>query len=179
MLAHIAITVIALQSGVVHRPDIDLPYKIEGRGAPVLMLSGGPGFTTDYLQSIIDKVGVDKYRWILLEQRGTPRSKLAKPTPKGLELSAYVADVEALRKQLGLRGWTVVGQSFGSMLAQEYAADHPERVTALALLDTPGPDLEWTAFGGDNINRALTDDDRKAEAEVAKNDAADPSAMAQ
>ncbi len=166
------------QTGIVVRADVSLPYKIEGKGAPVLMLSGGPGFTTDYLQSIIDKVGVDSYRWILLEQRGTPRARLAKPTGKALELSRYVDDIEALRKQLGLKRWNVIGQSFGSMLAEQYAVDHPDRITSLVLLDTPGPDLEWTSFGSDNIDRVLTEEDRKVAAEVAKRDAGNPNAAA-
>jgi proline iminopeptidase len=173
----LASALIHQSGGVVVRPDVKLPYKIEGHGAPVLMLSGGPGFTSDYLQSIIDKVGQDKYRWILLEQRGTPRAKVAKPTGKAFEMGAYIDDLEALRKQLGLAHWNVVGQSWGSMLAEAYAAAQPDRTTSLVLLDTPGPDLEWTTYGGDNVSRSLNEEDRKALREATKKDASDPAAL--
>lgn len=181
MIAFISAIVLASQlprSGIVHRSDVDLPFKVEGHGAPVLVLSGGPGFTTDYMQSIIDGVGVDKYQWILIEQRGTPRAKLRKPTAKALEMSAYIADFEALRKQLKLKHWNVMGQSFGSMLAEEYAARQPNVITSLMVLNTPGPDMQSFAYADDNVNRALNDEDRKAIAEVAKADAGDPAAKA-
>lgn len=164
-------------TGVLSRPDVKLPYKIEGKGAPVLMLSGGPGFTTDYLKSIIDKIGRDKYRWILLEQRGTPRAKVANPTSKNFQMKSYTDDLEALRKHLGLKRWSVVGQSWGSVLAEGYAAACPSAITSLILLDTPGPDMEWTKYGGDNITRALTAEDRKELREIAQRDAKDPTAL--
>lgn len=178
MLSLSAAIVIGLQTtGILQRPDVKLPYRIQGRGAPVLMLAGGPGFTSDYLQGIIDKVGVDKYRWILLEQRGTPRARLAKPSAAALEMRDYVDDLEALRRQLRLRKWTVVGQSWGSVLAEGYTAAHPDRVTSLVLLNTPGPDLEWLTYGGDNINRALNAEDRKAVSDAAERNQGDPDGL--
>jgi proline iminopeptidase len=159
------------------RPDVKLPYRIQGKGAPILMLAGGPGFTSDYLRGIIDKVGADKYRWILLEQRGTPRARLATPSAANLEMRDYVDDLEALRNQLKLRKWTVAGQSWGSVLAEAYVAAHPDRVTSLILLNTPGPDLEWLQYGGDNINRALNAEDRKAVADAAARNRNNPDGM--
>ena len=70
-----------------------------------------------------------------------------------------------------------LGQSWGSVLAEAYAAAYPARVRSLALLDTPGPDLEWMSYAGDNINRALSEEDRKATAEAEKKYAKDPEGM--
>jgi proline iminopeptidase len=44
-----------------------------------------------------------------------------------------VADIEALRVQLGIERWLVFGGSWGSTLALAYAERHPERVTELVL----------------------------------------------
>jgi proline iminopeptidase len=165
------------QSGVIVRPDVKLPYRIVGHGAPVLMLSGGPGFTVDYMEDIARRVGIDSYGWIMPEQRGTPRAKLAKPTSEALEMSSYVADLEALRTKLGLKQWTVVGQSWGSVLAEGYTVAHPDRVSSLVLLDTPGPDLEWLRYGGDNLARVLTKEDRQAAADAARNNPKDADAQ--
>ncbi|CAM9350039.1 unnamed protein product, partial [Heterosigma akashiwo] len=44
-----------------------------------------------------------------------------------------VADVEALRKHLGVDRWMVFGGSWGSCLALSYAVTYPERVTEMVL----------------------------------------------
>lgn len=147
-------------TGIVVRPDVQLPYRIIGKGAPVLMLSGGPGFVCDYMEKLAEGVGKDKYQWILLEQRGTPRAKLKAYNGETLSMKKYVDDLEALREKLGLKKWTVAGQSWGSVLAEGYTAAHPDRVTSLVLMSTPGPDMSWVFYASDNIQRALSPEDK-------------------
>jgi pimeloyl-ACP methyl ester carboxylesterase len=47
-----------------------------------------------------------------------------------------VADLERLRERLGVESMAVYGVSYGTVVAQAYAAAHPERVSAL-VLDAP------------------------------------------
>jgi len=55
------------------------------------------------------------------------------PPPAPQSAAACVADLEALRAQLGLEMIVPVGVAIGAMLAAAYAASHPERVAGLVL----------------------------------------------
>lgn len=67
-----------------------------------------------------------------MDQRGAgksrPPAELRENTSQNL-----VADIEALRKHLGIDKWLVFGGSWGSTLSLLYAEAHPERVKALIL----------------------------------------------
>ena len=47
-----------------------------------------------------------------------------------------VDDLEGLRKALGFDKWSVLGHSYGGMVAQAYAIQHPDKVDKLILSDT-------------------------------------------
>ena len=47
------------------------------------------------------------------------------------DMATAIADLEAIRKQLGLDSWVVLGHSWGSDLAVRYALERPERVTGI------------------------------------------------
>lgn len=116
-------------------------------GEPVVFLHGGPGTGC----SPEHRRFFDPRRWriILFDQRGAGRS-----TPLGsLEennTQALIADIEALRRHLGIERWTVFGGSWGSTLALAYAERHPERVAGLILrgifLGRP-QEVEWFLTG--------------------------------
>ncbi|MBU2642362.1 MAG: prolyl aminopeptidase [Gammaproteobacteria bacterium] len=99
-------------------------------GIPVLFVHGGPGSGTSPNQRrFFDPA---RYRIILFDQRGSGRS-----TPHG-ELTDnttphLIADMEALRLELGIGSWLVFGGSWGSTLALAYAEAHPERCRGLVL----------------------------------------------
>ena len=100
------------------------------RGVPVVFLHGGPGggIAPDHRRFYDPRF----YRIVLFDQRGAGRS-----TPLG-ELSNnttadLVADIERLRRHLGVQRWVVFGGSWGSTLALAYAQAHHERVLALVL----------------------------------------------
>jgi proline iminopeptidase len=99
-------------------------------GVPVVFLHGGPGAgcVPDH-RRFFDPAF---YRIVLFEQRGTGRS-----TPLGaLEGNTtrdLVADIERLRRHLGIERWLVFGGSWGSTLTLAYAETHPERCRGLVL----------------------------------------------
>jgi len=64
------------QDGSFTRDGVQLFYRTSGSGAPIIFLSGGPGFTVDYMVSISEFVPAS-YQRVFYEQRGTGRSKLA------------------------------------------------------------------------------------------------------
>ena len=56
--------------------------------------------------------------------------------PRAYQIEDYVSDVEELRVHLGLDRLLLLGHSHGGMVAQAYAARHPERVERLVLAST-------------------------------------------
>lgn len=99
-------------------------------GKPVVYLHGGPGAgISSKSRRFFDPAF---YRIILLDQRGSGKS-----TPYG-ELTDnttwdLVADIEEMRRHLGIDRWLVFGGSWGSTLALAYAVRHPQIVQGLVL----------------------------------------------
>lgn len=119
---------------------VTLHYDVVGKGEPVVLLSGGPGFSPDYLRPVADALA-KKYSLVLFHQRGTGKSVLEKPEGSMFELKKLVADLEALRRELKQEKLTLAGHSFGGILSMMYAREHPDRIRALALIDSGGPTL--------------------------------------
>ena len=68
----------------------------------------------------------------MFDQRGSGRSP---PHAELKENSTWhlVADIERIRRELGVDRWLVFGGSWGSTLALAYAQAHPDRVAALVV----------------------------------------------
>ncbi|MFF9131790.1 prolyl aminopeptidase [Streptomyces sp. NPDC014806] len=105
------------------------------RGKPALVLHGGPGSgCTPYPRRLFDP---EAYRIVLLDQRGCGRST-PHASAYATDMSAnttehLLADLELLRRHLGVERWLVWGVSFGSMLGLRYAQTHPKAVSELVL----------------------------------------------
>jgi pimeloyl-ACP methyl ester carboxylesterase len=99
-------------------------------GPAVVFLHGGPGGGGD----INARRFFDSSRWrvVLFDQRGAGRSC---PFASLVDNTTWhlVADIERLRRHLGIERWLVFGGSWGSTLALSYAETHPEAVSALVL----------------------------------------------
>jgi proline iminopeptidase len=147
--------------GSVAAPGVTLHYYERGQGEPVLVLSGGPGFSSDYMTPVAQELA-SGFRTVLLDQRGTGRSTLEKLDASTLTLQLAVEDLEILRRHLGLGSWTVLGHSWGGMLAMAYAVAHPESVKALILVCSGGPTVEFFAPFGANIEARLLSGDHEA-----------------
>lgn len=99
-------------------------------GKPVVVLHGGPGGGLSPLMRRFHDPA--RHRIVVFDQRGCGRS-----TPyASLEANTtwhLVADIERLRRHLGIERWQVFGGSWGSTLALAYAETHPDQVTELIL----------------------------------------------
>ena len=100
------------------------------RGKPALFVHGGPGGGGDVnARRFFDP---SKYRIIVFDQRGSGRSR----PHASLEANTtwhLVADMETLRRRLGVERWLVFGGSWGSTLALAYAQEHVDAVSELVL----------------------------------------------
>ena len=111
-----------------------------GGGPPVVVLHGGPGAHHDYLLPQYDLLA--RRRTLLYyDQRGGGRSPIARDVPAGWR--EHVADLEKLRDQWRLERLTLLGYSWGGLLAVLYALEHPNRIERLALVCPAPIAAEW------------------------------------
>lgn len=121
---------------VTHHFDVEAPHRLyveecgNPKGLPVVFLHGGPGAgCEEYHRRFFDP---ERYRIVLFDQRGcgrsSPHAELQNNTTQAL-----VADMELIRKRLGIDKWVVFGGSWGSTLALVYAETHPDHVLGLVL----------------------------------------------
>lgn len=117
-----------LAVGGLHRMawrDVGAPH-----GEPWLLLHGGPGGSCQ--PGMLRPFDLQRQRVIAPDQRGAGASR-----PRGRTLGNHtlllVADLEALRRQLGIERWSVLAGSWGTVVALTYAQHHPDRVQRLVL----------------------------------------------
>lgn len=166
--AAVGLSLVAVEAAQSDRADArylaadgtELHYTAVGQGTPILLLAGGPGFSGDYLLPVADALA--GFRSIVLDQRGTGRSRLQRLDASTINLAKAVADIEALRGHLAEDQLVVVGHSWGGMLAMAYAAEHPDRVRGLILIGPGGPNLDFLSYFSSNIDSRLTAADREA-----------------
>ena len=104
-----------------------------GAGLPVVVLHGGPDFDHAYL--LRAGPGSRRVPSRLLRPARTGRSAgNVRPDEVGIE--SEVADLDGLRRHLGLESVAVLGHSWGGLLAMEVRTRHPDRVSHLILLNT-------------------------------------------
>lgn len=115
-----------------------LAYAEVGSGAPVLCLPGGPGRASDYLEDL-GGLSAD-HTLVRLDSRATGHSDVP-ADPTTLRFDRLAGDVEALRAHLGLAQVDVLAHSAGAMVAQAWAAAHPDRLGRLVLV-TPSDRLQ-------------------------------------
>ncbi|GAC1510347.1 MAG: alpha/beta hydrolase [Candidatus Dormibacteraceae bacterium] len=125
-----------------------LTYRRLGTGPVLVCHPGGPCFSSSYFS---DLAGLwERFTLILLNPRGTGGSD--RPSdPRAYQVEDYVGDVEELRQHLGLETLMLLGHSHGGVVAQAYAARHPDRVRRLVLASTLarfGPNQEAAMRAG-------------------------------
>ena len=102
----------------------------------MIILHGGPGAHHDYLLPQYDRLATGR-ELFYYDQRGGGQSPVPRETPVGWR--EHVADLEAIRVELGLKQLTLCGYSWGGLLAVLYLLEHPERVARLALVSPASP----------------------------------------
>jgi proline iminopeptidase len=115
-----------------------------GRGTPVILLHGGPGYTSHYLEPLA-AIGDDR-PVILYDQLGSGRSDRTTDTTL-FQIGRYVRELDSLRRALRLDRVHLYGHSWGAMLALEYLAAKPKGVLSVTLASPVISTASWAADG--------------------------------
>ena len=107
-----------------------LAYRRAGAGPILVCHPGGPGLSSRYLTDL-GGLG-ESFTLVLLDPRGTGGSD--RPAdPGAYQLEHYVADLEELRRHLGLERMSLLGFSHGAIVALAYGVAHPDHVERLVV----------------------------------------------
>jgi pimeloyl-ACP methyl ester carboxylesterase len=128
----------AIDAEVVQLLDRTVEVAVRGAGAPVIVLESG---LTDDLQSwqpVFAQLA-ERSKTIAYSRPGYGRSS-ATSSPRHLRMQSE--ELRLLLHELRQSPpFVLVGHSFGGLIAQGYAAAHPQEVAGLVLVDAPHPDL--------------------------------------
>ncbi len=135
---------------------------VRERGAPVVLLHGGPGYNCEYLRPFHALAATGR-RVVAYDQIGGGRSRLPDATfddPGVFTIELFRGELQALRDQLGLDEVHLIGQSWGCMLALEHVLGGATGVRSLVLESGPASIEEWNAETL-RLRRELPDDVRR------------------
>lgn len=117
-------------------PGFSVHVRDEGRrDGPALFLVHGSNASLHTWEPWVARLG-DRFRLVSLDLQG---HGLTGPIPSACYTPACMAEtVEAVRAKLGIEQLAIAGNSMGGGVAFTYALAHPERVSALILVDSGG-----------------------------------------
>ncbi|ESU24874.1 alpha/beta hydrolase fold protein [Flavobacterium enshiense DK69] len=133
-----------------------LHYKTFGSGKPILIINGGPGMNCEGFGYVADEISKIGFQTIIYDQRGTGKSTVDKIDNETISMDLMADDMENLRKHLKIEKWTILGHSFGGMLAAYYATKHPHNIDKLIFSSSGGINMNFTRYAQDRINANLT-----------------------
>lgn len=135
--------------GYIDVPDGKVWYQSAGSGEPLLLLHGGPGVTSTYLEKLM-LLAHSGFQVVRYDQLGCGKSE----RPGDLSLLTvdhFREEVEAVRSALGFEKMHLLGQSWGSFLALEYSLFYQERLQTMTLYSGAASTME--CFDGMNMLR--------------------------
>ena len=130
----------------------------------VLLLHGGPGASSEQWEGVdthFPAAGIEYYHY---DQLGSYRSD--RPDDDALwEIDRFVDEVEQVRRALGLErdSFVLMGQSWGGILAIEYALAHQEHLKGLVISNMMSSAPAYDAYARNVLMPAL---DQAAVAEI-------------
>jgi pimeloyl-ACP methyl ester carboxylesterase len=104
-----------------------------GSGYPVIFLNGAFGSQRDW-DKVLKKLS-SNYRTITYDERARGKSK----TSADYSFDACLDDLSAIFAATGIKQPLLIGWSYGAAIAVRYAAQYPDRITGLLLIDGAYP----------------------------------------
>ncbi len=113
-----------------------------GRGEWLILLHGLA--SQAHIWDLVAPLLTDSFRVIAIDQRG---HGLSDKPDRGYDWATITSDLDAILNALKIDRAVLAGHSWGGNVAVQYAADHPDRVSGLILIDGGflqiGDRLDW------------------------------------
>lgn len=123
-----------------------------GEGDPLIFIAGGPGGAHPGLRSF-DPLATANHQLIYFDGFGRGKSDTAKVVTE-YSLQRDIEDIEGMRKALKLNKVSLLGHSYGGLVAQGYAIKYPQNVSHLILANTFHSYVMWQE-NDDNSNHEI------------------------
>ncbi|HYY16293.1 MAG TPA: alpha/beta hydrolase [Gammaproteobacteria bacterium] len=117
---------------------LNIHYVQVGKGPHLVLIHGIASNLGQWQLSILPTL-VENFRVTMYDLRGHGYSDMP---PRGYTPDHMVGDFGGLMDYLTIRRSSILGHSYGGLVALYYAALHPERVDKLIIADTGVPSLE-------------------------------------
>jgi pimeloyl-ACP methyl ester carboxylesterase len=114
----------------VHVGDIDIAYKMLGKGEPILLVSGASSDMNAWDPSTLRELS-SNHTLIIFDNRGVGNTTTGS---KPFSIQQLANDTAGLLDALKIQKTNVLGYSLGSFVAQQFTVTHPEKVNRLILL---------------------------------------------
>jgi len=122
-----------------------------GKGDPLFLIPGGPGSSHFGLRSF-DALSTTN-TLVYFDGFGRGKSDAAKNVTE-YSLQRDIDDLEAIRKAMGYSTINILGHSYGGLVAQGYATQHPQNTKHLIIANSFHSYLMWQE-NDDNSNREI------------------------
>ena len=139
-----------MEEGFVDAHGVLIYYKVIGRGTPLMIVHGGPGASHDYLLPYLLPLARTN-QLIFIDERGSGRSEKLEDAAQ-YTVENMVEDVEVVRQSLHLGKISLLGHSYGGVLAQAYAFKYQQNLTHLI--------LGGTFYSTSEMNKVLAEEKR-------------------
>jgi proline iminopeptidase len=123
-----------IQDGFVDSHGALIYYQSVGRGAPLMIVHGGPGASHDYFLPYLLPL-MRTSRLVFIDERGSGKSSKLED-PRQYTIANMVEDIEAVRQALDLGKISLLGHSVGGVLVQAYAFKYQKNLSHLSLGST-------------------------------------------
>lgn len=145
--------------------DAEIFFDVDGMGLvpeggqmvqrpTLLLLHGGPGGDHSSFKTQMTDLR-DTAQLVYVDHRGSGRS--APGNPRAYTLDNNIDDVDSLREHLGLERISLLGSSYGGMVALGYAIRYPDRLANLILAAT-APSFRFIEDAQQIVNERGTPD---------------------
>ena len=144
----------------VHVGDIDVAYKMFGKGDPILLISPAQADMNAWLSPNLSELS-SNHTVIVFDSRGVGNTTTGN---RPFSIQQFANDTAGLLDALKIQKADVLGYSLGSFIAQQLAVTHPDKVNRLVLVATscggkesipPSPELPKMVI--DIINKIAND----------------------
>jgi pimeloyl-ACP methyl ester carboxylesterase len=147
-----------IPSKKVHVGDIDIGYKILGKGDPILLFNGASDNMNAWDGAFLKGLS-SNHTVIVFDQRGIANTTIGS---KAYTYQQLADDSAGLLDALNIPKVDVLGYSLGSYLAQQLTITHPDKINSLILVGsscggkdhTPKPP-EFIKLQSDVVNKSL------------------------